>query len=140
MLTSVGTCAGPADVWGCNGEVGGMIIGGVLVVVVVGSVVVVVADVLVVAVVLADVLGAEFLVLDGGCLTCFAGIFFLLEEPTSSTSCYCSCFFCTRASALTSKVSDLFCLASAASSAMMLADSSISFALPTLADSALAVV
>ena len=104
---------------------------------VVGSVVVVV---LVVVVVVVDVLGIEVLVLDGGCLTCFAGIFFLLEEPTSSTSCYCSCFFCTRASALTSKVSDLFCLASAASSAMMLADSSISFALPALADSVLAVV
>src|ERR1044071_858215 len=103
VLTSVGTFVEPADVWDLGGRV---VVDGVLVVVVVGSVVglavvVIGSDVVVVSVVLvaAVVLATR---LDGGFLTCLAGIFFLLEEPTSSTSCGCSFFNCTRNFALTS--------------------------------------
>src|ERR1043165_4478684 len=73
VLTSVGTFVEPADVWDLGGRV---VVGGVLVVVVVGSVVgLVVVVVLAVSGVLATVVLAASL--DGGCLTCLAGIFFL---------------------------------------------------------------
>src|ERR1044071_3094617 len=139
VLTSVGTFVEPANVWDLGS---GVVVGGVLVVVVVGSVVglvvvVIGSDVVVVSVVLvaAVVLVAVVLAasLDGGFLTCLAGIFFLLEEPTSLTSCCCSLFFCTKAFALTSKVSALFCFSSAAFSAFSLAEVSTSFALLVLA-------
>ena len=75
VLTSVGTLVGPADVWDLVGDVVvGSDVG--LVIVMTGSDVVVVSVVWVAAVVLtAMVLTAS---LDGGCLICLAGIFFLL--------------------------------------------------------------
>src|ERR1043165_9550157 len=100
VLTSVGTLVGPADVWDLGGYV---IVGSDVGLVVVGSGVVVLSVVWVATVVLSavalstEVLAAVVFSLDGGCLTCLAGIFFLFEDPTSSTSCCCSLFKIGRA-------------------------------------------
>src|ERR1043165_5752249 len=112
-LTSVGLLVEPADVGVLAGDVGLVVVcSGVCVGL--GTVVSVfwIVSVFWVAVVsVAVVLSTEVFNLDGGFLTCLAGLFILLEDPTSSISCCCSLLRFTSNSALASKVSALFCLA-----------------------------
>src|ERR1044071_2737423 len=102
-LTSVGLLEEPADVGVLAGDVGLVVVcSGVC-----GGIVVSVFWVAVVSV--AVVLSTEVFNLDGGFLTCLAGLFILLEDPTSSVSLCCFFLSSINDSALTSKVSALFC-------------------------------
>src|ERR1043165_3089325 len=112
-LTSVGLLVEPADVGVLAGDVGLVVVcSGVCVGLgtVVWEAVFWVVSVFWVAVVsVAVVLSKEVFNLDGGFLTCLAGLFILFEDPTSSVSCCCFFLRFTSDSALTSKVSALFC-------------------------------
>src|ERR1043165_1788613 len=110
-LTSVGLLEEPADVGVLVGDVGLVVVGSGVCVglgIVVSVVWVTVVSVTVVSA--AVVLSTEVCNLDGGFLTCLAGLFILLEDPTSSVSLCCFFLSSINDSAFTSKVSALCCL------------------------------